>query len=100
MIQGVKNLARDSKRMKAINLEWLDKKQIEGINKRKFTCVLKLSISSPQSDSNVEKLRTRLDDAILLVSDMQSGGKASKNDIKNVLQDIATALGVVDGQED
>lgn len=97
-IDNMKKLAHDSQRMKAIiQLQKLRPKQLTDLCTNRFDDELELSILSDTAIKNVELLRHRLDDAILLAADNQSGGLATKGDIRNAIQDIAKALGVSDG---
>lgn len=90
---GPKRLARDSRRVPAITqIERLDTKQIKALETPQFQKELNVTTDTDKSLANVERLHRRLDDAILLLADYQSGGdNGAALDI--VVKDICNALG-------
>jgi Mor family transcriptional regulator len=97
--QNIIRLIKDSKRLKiinALNIDKLDNIQIEKLKYQKFLKEIQVVTRNNGSSDNIESLHKRLNDAILLLTDKQSGGVSNYFDIKIVLDDLAKAFGITD----
>jgi len=97
--QNIIRLIKDSKRLKIINtlnIDKLDDKQLENLKHQKFHKEIQVVTKSNGSSDNIESLHKRLNDAILLLADKQSGGASNYSDIKIVFDDLAKGFGITD----
>lgn len=93
-IKGVQRLARDSRRAIEVKpIERLEEDEVRLLIEQRFGRELELSPNKMQSLKNIELLHRRLDDAIILLTDRQSGGNATLSDVEEVLIDIYSAMG-------
>ena len=97
--QNIMRLIKDSKRLKMINMlniDKLDSKQIEKLKHQKFHKEIQVATKNNGSSGNTELLHKRLNDAILLLADKQSGGVSNHSDIKIILDDLVKGFGITD----
>jgi hypothetical protein len=97
--QNIMRLIKDSKRLKiinALNIDKLNNAQVEKLKYQKFLKEIQVVTRNNGSSDNIELLHKRLNDAILLLADKQSGGVSNYFDIKIVLDDLAKAFGITD----
>jgi phosphoribosylanthranilate isomerase len=97
--QNIIRLIKDSKRLKiinALNIDKLNNIQIEKLKYQKFLKEIQVVTRNNGSSDNIELLHKRLNDAILLLADKQSGGVSNYFDIKIVLDDLANGFGITD----
>jgi uncharacterized UPF0160 family protein len=87
----------ESKKLKTININKLHIKQIEQLKHQQFNKEIQVTTINSKSSNNVELLHRRLNDAILLLADKQSGGISNYSDIKIILDDLIKGFGMTNG---
>jgi len=101
VLDNVRRLVSDSKRLEAVNCKNIDKlgkNEIKELTQRKFTKELSVCTGDRGATENLTKIKHRLEDAVLALAHCQFSG-CEKTIVKEILDDLSVAFGVSDDSQ-